>query len=80
LAKNDTAFTQENLVALEKAITDGVLRVKYTDKEVEYRRLDEMLKIRNLMKKELNGKKCGEPGLFGGRRITGRHSKGLGDC
>jgi hypothetical protein len=37
LSDSSTAFTQENLTALEKAIVEGVRRVKYTDKEVEYR-------------------------------------------
>lgn len=75
---NQTAFTAENLYALEQAIVDGVKSVKYTDKEVEYRSLDEMIKIRNLMRKELciNTSKTAK-GLFGGRRINAIHNKGL---
>jgi len=74
-----TAFTEENLALLEQAIVDGVKKVKYTDKEVEYRSLDEMMKIRNLMRKELCQNKSSktETGLFGGRRINAKHSKGL---
>lgn len=68
----------ERLEALEAAIADGVLKVKYTDKEIEYRSLDDMLKARDLIRKKLGLKKdCGGTGLFGGRRIIARHSKGL---
>lgn len=75
-----TGFTLEKLVALEKAIADGTLRVKYSDKEIEYNSMKEMLRLRELMKKELGLKpKPGASGIFGGRRITGVHSKGL-DC
>lgn len=73
-----TAFTQENLNLLEQALVEGVKKVKYSDKEVEYRSLDEMVKIRNLMRKELClDKSTAEKGLFGGRRINAKHSKGL---
>jgi len=73
-----TAFTLENLSLLEEALVEGAKRVKYTDKEVEYRSLDEMVKIRNLMKKELGlDKGTANKGLFGGRRINAKHSKGL---
>lgn len=73
------SFTQENLTALNEAIADGALRVKYTDKEVEYRSLAELLKIRELMMNDLGlNKKCsGSKGIFGGRRIVARHSKDL---
>lgn len=73
-----TAFTQENLNLLEQAIVDGVKKVKYSDKEIEYRSLDEMIKLRNMMKKELciSTSKTNK-GLFGGRRINAKHSKGL---
>jgi hypothetical protein len=74
-----TAFTEENLALLEQAIVDGVKKVKYTDKEVEYRSLDEMMKIRSLMLEKLckgNSSKT-KTGLFGGRRINAEHSKGL---
>jgi len=48
-----TAWTQEMLTALEEAIAKGVLIVKYQDKEIRYRTVDEMFKIRNEMKKAL---------------------------
>ena len=46
-------FTQEQLTALNQAIAAGTLKVKYTDKEVTYRSLDEMIKLRNLIKADL---------------------------
>lgn len=76
-----TAFTAENLAKLEEAIVAGVQRVKYSDKEIWYQSLSDMLKVRDLMKKALGlDKKCGDKGLFGGRRITAKHSKGLDSC
>lgn len=45
------AFTQENLDKLEEALVKGIKRVEYLDKEVEYRSVDEMLKIRDLMRR-----------------------------
>lgn len=78
----ESGFTLEDLKALEKAIGEGVRRVKYTDKEIEYRDMDEMLKARSLMREVLGlTKKCSNnKGLFGGKRIVAKHSKGLGDC
>lgn len=78
MAIKSVAFTQENLEALESAIVEGIQKVKYSDKEIEYRSLDEMLKIRNLMRKELcQGSSKTKKGLFGGRRINAVHDKGL---
>jgi hypothetical protein len=74
----ESGFTVARLEALEAAIADGVTTVKYSDKEVTYRSLDEMLKVRKLMMGKLGlTKTCGAPGLFGGSRLTGKHSKGL---
>lgn len=75
---NQTAFTHENLLALEQAIVEGVKTVKYSDKEVEYRSISEMMQIRTLMRKELClNKSSAKKGLFGGRRINAIHHKGL---
>lgn len=46
-------FTQEQLDAIESAIAEGALIVKYRDREVTYRSLNEMLKIRDMMLKDL---------------------------
>ena len=65
------AFTQIQLTALENAIAQGALTVKYQDKTVTYRSLSEMLQLRETMKKEL--------GLTGSQyqRIKPEFSKGL---
>jgi hypothetical protein len=47
------AYTLEQLTALQDSIANGALIVKYADKEVTYRSLDEMIRISNLMKAEL---------------------------
>jgi len=48
-----TSWTMEQLTALEEAIAKGVLEVKYQDKEIRYRTLNEMLILRNEMRKAL---------------------------
>ena len=50
-------FTIEDLNALEQALAKGIRRVKYTDREIEYRSVDEMLKVRDVMRQclGLNG-------------------------
>jgi len=48
-----TTWTLEDLQALEKSIAKGVVKVKYTDKEIEYRSLDEMFQLRDAMKRAL---------------------------
>lgn len=74
----NTSFTQDQLNSLEAAIADGALKVKYSDKEVEYRSLEEMFKIRDTMRNALGlNKSCKSKGLFGGRRLKMEHSKGL---
>lgn len=66
-----TSWTAADLTALEKAIAQGALRVRYADKEIEYRSLMEMLQLADVMRKSL--------GLVGenpGRKYA-EHSKGL---
>ncbi|MDZ4678406.1 MAG: hypothetical protein SGI74_12955 [Oligoflexia bacterium] len=58
------SYTSDQLTALELAISQGALRVKYADKEVIYRSLDEMLRIRDLMRKDLGVIKSGEGNRF----------------
>lgn len=73
-----SGFTLERLEALEAAIADGVLSVQYSDKNITYRSMKEMLQARDLMRRKLGLKgSCGEKGLFGGTRRNPRHSKGL---
>lgn len=62
-------YTQEQLTALQAAIAQGVKKVKYSDKEVEYRDLNEMLQLAGIMQEQLSG---------GGskRRYYAQHSTG----
>lgn len=46
-------FTIEQLNTLEAAIAQGATTVKYADKEVTYRSMDEMFRLRDLMRSEL---------------------------
>lgn len=59
------AYTIEQVTALEAAIAEGALTVKYQDKQVTYRSLDEMLRILKLMKQQL-----GLLGNSGGRTLA----------
>lgn len=59
------AYTIEQLNQLDAAIAEGALTVKYQDKQVTYRGLDEMIRIRKLMRDEL-----GLNGTSGGRRFA----------
>jgi len=66
---SDCNFTFEDLHALEDAIAKGVRSVKYSDKEITYRSLDEMLKIRDLMRQCL-GLNDNEDNSRGLRRVA----------
>lgn len=59
------AYTIEQLNTLDAAIAEGALSVEYDTKKVQYRSLDEMIRIRNLMRDEL-----GLNGTSGGRRFA----------
>jgi hypothetical protein len=69
-----STFTQAKLDALEDAIAEGALTVKYADKQITYRSLAEMMQIRDLMRKELGVTKSGN------RRVYAKFSKGLNSC
>jgi len=47
------AFTQTQLDRLEEAIAEGVLEVKYQDRTVRYRSLNQMIQLREMMRREL---------------------------
>jgi hypothetical protein len=47
------AFTQTQLDALETAIAAGTLEVSVGDKKVRYHSLDEMIRLRDLIKNQL---------------------------
>lgn len=67
------AWTSAQLSALENAIAQGTLTVEYADKRVTYRSLDDMLKLRDLMRRELNGSEASGLSL----RVKMKVSKGL---
>lgn len=47
------AFTQAQLDAIETGIASGTTRVAYEGKSVEYRDLDQMLRIRSIIRRAL---------------------------
>jgi hypothetical protein len=48
------AWTQAQLNALNNAIANGNTKVKYADREISYRSLEEMLRLRAIMMDDLN--------------------------
>jgi len=66
-----TNWTETDLKNLEEAIAKGVLEVQYTDKKIKYRSLNEMLTIRNEMRKCLGKVKRNS-------RVFAKTDKGLG--
>lgn len=67
-----SSWTLSDLHAIEKAIATGALTVRYSDKTVTYRSIDELLKARNVIAQAL--------GLSGQtKRVFMEHSKGT-DC
>lgn len=67
------AFTQTDIDALKKAIGTGALRVRFVDREVTYRSLEEMRKTLAMMQADL-AEAEGRPRTRQTRFIT---SKGL---
>lgn len=47
------AYTQKHLGAVERAIARGEKVVRYTDRTVEYRSIDELLKARDVIRTSL---------------------------
>lgn len=68
--ENLPGFTCENLKSLEDAMAQGVKKVKYSDKEIEYMSYEEMSKLRRSMRLALGkeSRSC---------RVTQRYNKGL---
>lgn len=75
LTAADCQFTAKDLRDIEAAIAKGVKSVKYTDKEVTYRSVSEMLQVRDLMRQCL-GIGTNADGTRGTRRVA-CHGKGL---
>lgn len=47
------AFEQSDLDKLERAIANGMTEVRYSDRTIKYRSLDEMVRARSFMMAEL---------------------------
>lgn len=47
------AYTKAHLDAVERAIARGEKIVRYTDRTVEYRSVDELMRARDLIRSEL---------------------------
>ncbi len=67
------AYTQDQVDRLQAAIAEGAVRVRYADREVTYRDLEEMRQTLGMMKADLAGA-AGRPRR---RRILFRTSKGF---
>lgn len=66
------AWSTDDLARIEQAIADGVLSVTYSNRQVTYRSLDDMLRVRSMIRVEL--------GMIDNGGITFqklRYSKGL---
>jgi hypothetical protein len=48
-------FTEAEYTALKKAIASGALVVRYEDKQVEYRSIEQMERVLSKMERELKG-------------------------
>lgn len=65
------AWSAQDLADLEKAYKQGILTVKYSDRQITYRSQSEMKKIIDEAKLELGEKKAGP------YRQVGQFSKGF---
>lgn len=66
-------FTQEQFDNITAAIAEGALTVKYSDKEVTYKSLDDMIRIRSMIAKDL-GLACKDDGQRFARITSGLKS------
>jgi hypothetical protein len=66
------AWTEDDVIVLEKAIATGATSVQYADKKVDYRSLSDMYRILADMKNELGL----DSNIDNGRRY-GSYDKGL---
>lgn len=58
------SFTQADLNAINSAIATGAKKVRFQTHEVEYPTVDEMLKVRKLIKDELEGAGDADGAIF----------------
>lgn len=64
------AYTQSDLDAIDRAIATGTRRVTVDGRSVEYRDVAEMMRVRDLIKRDLGQ-------TAGSTRRYGTYSKGL---
>lgn len=50
------AWTQKDIDALENAIKQGAMRVKFADREITYRSLDEMIELLAFITSKVKGR------------------------
>lgn len=55
------AFTQQDLVAVERAIASGTLTVEYNGKKVTFRTMGELVQARDLIKADVAAANPGAP-------------------
>lgn len=53
------AYTQADLDRIEAAIATGTLRITHNGKTTEFRSLDEMIRVRDLIRKTVKGPSAG---------------------
>lgn len=63
-----SSWTESDLTAIEAALARGELSVRYEDKQVTYRSVDEMLRIREMIAGSLRSSTAQPSSAFGGRR------------
>jgi len=73
-----TSWTLQDLIDIEKAIATGAMRVKYEDRDVTYRSLEEMSRVRKEIKDCLNPPTDPGASPWGGRRWRVSTDKDLG--
>lgn len=71
------AWTQDQLTALDESIALGATTVQYTDRTVTYRSLSDMMKLRDMIKRELGINGTSDGSIGNGSRRYYEHSKGL---
>lgn len=77
MCETSSNFTQAQLDALTEAISQGVKSVKYSDKEVVYASIDDMLRLREQMRAEICGEVNPNTGVAGNRRRVAVYYSGL---
>jgi len=71
------AWTNEQLVALDESIALGATTVQYSDRTVTYRSLTEMMRLRDMIRRELGLDGNSDGSIGNGSRRYYEHSKGL---